>query len=93
MEIKGIKEAAAVTKGLKVGDRLYVQISLDFETGELYTNVHSDENSYSDYHDNNIWTICTTQRGMSEETIMARIKEVSFLREKALEAEDGLIEP
>jgi len=86
----GLKEASEVTRGLNPHNSLCVQISLDFETGEIYTNTHVSENSWTEYRDNNVETVCFTNRGMSEQKILEKINETAFMREQVIKA--GLME-
>lgn len=48
------------------------QISYDRTTGQIYTNDHVGD-SWTKYHDENVFTICFTARHMSEQEIADKI--------------------
>lgn len=55
----------------------YIQISYDRDNGEILTNLHSSlgYNSWSEYHDPAVITICYTSRHMTMQEIADRIAE------------------
>lgn len=65
LKMTGLRKAAGETKGL-TGQYSghYVQISYDRSTGEVVTNYHYSlgQNSWSQYHDSNIITVCNVSQ-------------------------------
>ena len=52
----------------------YVQISYDIRTGEVLTNFHTGQ-SWSEYHDPHVETVCGTDRHMTMQEIADQIAE------------------
>lgn len=71
LKMIGIKAAAAETNGLNPYDHGYVQISYDTETGDILTNYHYSigQNSWTQYDDSNIITVCYTHSKMTMQEI------------------------
>lgn len=78
LTIKGLRKTAGETKGLQgyySGE--YVQISYDMSTGDIYTDYHYSlgHNSWSEYHDSDIVTICNASEPMTMQEITDAIYE------------------
>ena len=56
------------------------QISYDQETGEIFTNDHLGE-CWSEYHDPDIITVCTTTHHMTMQAIADAIREAVRMKE------------
>lgn len=71
LKMTGIKAAAAETSGLNPHDHGYVQISYDTATGDILTNYHYSigQNSWTQYNDSNIITVCYTHEKMTMQAI------------------------
>lgn len=79
MKIKGLKKAAGVTQGCsyRMGGR--VQISLDTETGRVYTDYHVGQ-TWSVYRDPAIITVCFADGPMTMVEIAESIKRALYYR-------------
>lgn len=74
LKMTGLRKAASETKCLSRYRSPYVQISYDRETGEVITNYHASENSWSDYHNADIYTVCRASVPMTMQQIADAIK-------------------
>lgn len=77
LTMNGLRVAAGETKGLSPYDHGYVQISYDKSTGDIYTNYHYSigGNWWTQYHDEEVITICTTHSPMTMQEIADAIWE------------------
>ena len=70
LKMTGLKAASGETKDYGPYDGRYVQISYDMSDGEILTDYHCSfgQNSWSEYHSDNIITVCnaTTHMTMQE---------------------------
>ena len=66
--IKNLKAACSFTR--RNNNWGYTTISVDITTGELFTDWHYDQNSWTEYHDRDIVCVCTTHKALT----MADIK-------------------
>lgn len=73
MKMHGLKKAAGETKGLSYYRGDYVQISYDRSDGEILTNYHVSTNSWSEYHDPQIITVCNAREPMTMQQIADEI--------------------
>ena len=75
LKMKGIKKASGDTCNYSSGH--YIQISYDTETGDIMTDYHYSlgRNSWTQYHDPAIITICTTDYHMTMQDIADAIAE------------------
>ncbi|MCD7996424.1 MAG: hypothetical protein LUH21_04235 [Clostridiales bacterium] len=77
-KIKGLKKIVSETKALRgYYSGLYIQLNYNLETGEAWTDYHCSfgQNSWSQYHDSNIITICNISSPMTMKEIRQRIEE------------------
>lgn len=74
MKLHGLKKAAGVTRNSSYRHGGRVQISLDMESGEIYTDYHVGEN-WSRYRDSGIVTVCFVYHPMTMAEIENAIDE------------------
>lgn len=77
-KMAGLRKAAGATKGLtNYYSGEYVQISYDKKDGEILTNYHYNlgQNSWSEYNNPNIITICNASSSMTMQEIANKIIE------------------
>ena len=67
----GLKKASGMTTSWSG----YTQISYNRETGEIYCNDHDSLNSWSEYHDHNIFTVAKASSHMTMQEIADAIAE------------------
>lgn len=76
MKMAGLRKAAGETKGLcGYYSGCYVQISYDQDTGEILTDYHYSlgQNSWSEYHDPAVITVCNASKPMTMQQIADEI--------------------
>ena len=76
MKMTGLRKAAGETKGLRgYYSGSYVQISYDQDTGEILTDYHYSlgQNSWSEYHDPAVITVCNASKPMTMQQIADEI--------------------
>lgn len=68
LKIRNLKKVSGETSKDSVG---YTQISYDMATGELFADWHygSSSNSWTEYHDADVITVCNTRRHMTMQDI------------------------
>ena len=69
LKMIGLRKASGCTKHFPCGSGQYFQISYDTATGEVLTTFHLDNNSWTEYDDENIILICHTQHHLSIQTL------------------------
>jgi hypothetical protein len=69
LKMNGLKKASGATKGLRYYGSMRVQISYDPVSGDVLTMDHIGDNSWSEYHDNNIFTVCFAREKMTMQQI------------------------
>lgn len=74
LKMVGLKAASGETVNWEFNSGGHVQISYNMVTGEIYTDVHIG-NSWSEYRNANIITICHTSEHMTMQQIADRIAE------------------
>lgn len=78
MTMKGLRKAAGATKGLTgYYSGHYVQISFDRGVGEVLISEHCSfgQNSWTQYHDPEVITVCNASAPMTMQEIADRIAE------------------
>lgn len=77
LKMTGLKKASGETKDLTGAHGEYLQISYDTGTGQILTDYHVSlgQNSWSQYHDRNIITVCNATRPMKMEEIAQAIED------------------
>lgn len=78
LTMRGLRKAAGDTKGLTgYYSGHYVQISYDTSDGEILTNYHYSlgHNTWSQYHDSDIITVCNASEPMTMQQIADAIVE------------------
>ena len=75
LKMVGLRKASGDTRDYY--DARYIQISYDTKTGEILTNLHCSlgYNSWSEYHDPAVITICYASRHMTMQAIADAIAE------------------
>ena len=73
----GLRKASGETKGLRPNSCEYVQISYDRGDGSILTDYHCSigQNSWTQYHDASIITVCNASRAMTMQQIADCIHE------------------
>lgn len=70
----GLRKAAHTTKGLTPYGDVRTQISYDRDTGDIYTTEHTGD-SWSQYCDPAVITVCFTRQHLTQQQIADRIAE------------------
>ena len=86
LKIHGLKSASGDTKNY--GRNCYIQISYNTRTGEVLTDLHCSigGNSWTEYWDSDITTICNTRRHMTMQEIADAIAdELDWMQQCAAE--------
>lgn len=86
LKMRGLKSASGDTKSY--GRGCYIQISYNTRTGEVLTDYHCSigGNSWTEYRDGDITTICNTGRHMTMQEIADAIaQEIGWMQQCAAE--------
>ena len=82
LKMSGLKKASAETVNWRVGSGGHTQISYDRATGEILTNDHIGQ-SWTEYHDPDVITVCYTNRHMTMQEIADAIRDMmAFLEQE-----------
>lgn len=70
-KMHGLKAASGETKNYGYYSGSYVQINYDVSTGDVWTDYHYSlgQNSWTEYHDSDVVTVCNTSRHMTMQEI------------------------
>ena len=81
LKMSGIKKASAATVNWSARSGGHTQISYDRATGEILTNDHIGQ-SWTEYHDPDVITVCYTNRHMTMQEIADAIRDAMMLLEQ-----------
>lgn len=75
LKMRGLKAASGDTQNYGYYSGQYIQISYDTETGDVLTDYHYSlgQNSWTEYRDPAVITVCNTSRHMTMQQIADRI--------------------
>lgn len=75
LKMRGLKAASGDTQNYGYYSGQYIQISYDTETGDVLADYHYSlgQNSWAEYHDPAVITVCNTSRHMTMREIADRI--------------------
>ena len=83
-KMSGLKKASAATVNWSARSGGHTQISYDRSTGEVLTNDHIGQ-SWTEYHDPDVITVCQTDRHMTMQQIADAIRDrMEFLEHEAM---------
>lgn len=65
MKLKGLRQACTDTRVNCVPGKLWIQLSVDMQDGMIYTDLHTDSNSWTQYHDKTMLTFLFTDKPLT----------------------------
>lgn len=85
-KMHGLKAASGDTKNYGYYSGSYVQINYDVSTGDVWADYHYSlgQNSWTEYHDSDVITVCNTSRHMTMQEIAdAIVDAITYVDEAA----------